>query len=195
MKIRAYVIVAAVLFFSLPSFADSFSEWHDFSRSPAAVVFKNELKKYAVDYLQGKKCVLKNTCSFPHILARHGVFVTVIKNRKVRGCYGSLDHQTDDFTAAVIFSLKEALRADPRYDPPGADEIEDCDIIVTVTSDLCPVAGIDEVDIRQYGVILEKGDMRTVIVPAEFKTYESLRRIIASVKPDMIYSFKAVTIK
>lgn len=195
MKIRPFAVLCVSVIFVIQSHADTFPEWSSFSKSGAAVLFKKELKTCAVRYLHHESCAITGTYNFPRILGRHGVFVTIVKGRKVRGCYGSLDHQTDEFAAAVIFSLKEALRGDPRYTPPGAEEIYDCDIIVTITSDLRPVSGIDEIDIRNEGVILEKGESRTVIVPAEFQTYESLRRIVKSVRPDMIYSFKAVTIK
>lgn len=133
--------------------------------------------------------------STPSFYGSLGIFVTLKKGNRVRGCYGSFSHSYDNISMVLMDYMKGALRNDPRYLPLGIEELADTSIIVTITSRPQPVEDIYMVDLLKYGVMITfENGTSIIIVPAEFKTHSFLINSIRNRKVANISAFRSVTI-
>ncbi len=131
----------------------------------------------------------------PPYFGRLGIFITLKKGKKVRGCFGAFSHWTDDIAALLGDYLAGALTRDPRYDPLDVSELADTEIIMTVTSPPFAVGEIYGMNVKEYGFMLQcsKGE-NYIFVPAEIRQLSFVDRL-ASEKSCQISAFKAVTIR
>ncbi len=132
----------------------------------------------------------------PPFFGRLGIFVTLLKEGRVRGCYGAFHHRSDDLRSVLTSYIRGALRYDPRYKPLGIEEGGEADIIITIASQPLMVNSIYSVDISRYGIIisLENGTS-LLFVPSEIKTHDYLKRRLGRRKTTGVSAFRAVTIK
>ncbi len=192
-SITLCIIIAAT---AIPA-ADSsaLEEWRVFSRLPESGVLIAWLRENARLSLERKSMDFPLSIKLPELNGRAGMFITLIKKGKVRGCFGALYHDSDDTAGLFLRYLKGALYMDPRYAPIEPSELDDTSIIVTITSFPEPVDDINNVDIGSFGVFIECGAGEwAVVVPAEFKTSMKIESLYG--KSDCRYSkFRAVTIR
>lgn len=93
-----------------------------------------------------------------------GVFVTLRKFRRLRGCIGSLDASAT-LADAVRDAAIGAATGDPRFPPVALGELSDLSIEVSVLSAPCPMRSIDELDLETHGVIVRLGNRRGLFLP------------------------------
>ena len=95
-----------------------------------------------------------------------GVFVTIKRRGKLRGCLGTL--QCDRGLAGeVARCAADAAGEDPRFPPVAADELPELSIEVSV---LGPLESIDAGDphaitIGRHGLVAEQGSRRGLLLP------------------------------
>lgn len=90
-----------------------------------------------------------------------GVFVTVRRrNRKLRGCVGTIVPVGANLLAETWRNARLAALQDSRFPPVTADELTDLCFEVSVLHSIEAVASVDELDPRRYGVIVSTGDGR-----------------------------------
>ena len=153
------------------------------------------LRENAVSIQKKEKNYEPLPVGLPAMLGRSGLFITLMKKGKVRGCFGAFDHSETDIEVMLRDYLKGALSYDPRYKPLEKHELEETEIIVTVASFPEHVESLNKVDISRSGVLIECDDSEgIVIVPAEFRTASRLNRNNRYTNC-RISSFKAVTIR
>ncbi|HPS56786.1 MAG TPA: AMMECR1 domain-containing protein [Spirochaetota bacterium] len=170
-------------------------QWNKFSHTPASRELLVWLKKCAFRSLNGETADPAFQFELPELSGRAGMFITLVRRGKVRGCYGAFDHEPASTKEIFLQYLRGALYLDPRYRPIESAELEDTEIIVTLTSYPEPVDDPNNIDIALFGMFIECDDQPgRVIVPAEFRT---LSRVTAlAEKNDCRYSkFRAVTIR
>jgi AmmeMemoRadiSam system protein A len=93
-----------------------------------------------------------------------GLFVTLHRGGRLRGCIGTLS-PTGDLTRVVSeFALRAALE-DPRFPPLEERELGECAIEISVLTAPRPVAGPEEIEIGRDGLILELGGRRGLLLP------------------------------
>lgn len=194
--------LSALLIFALTtislyawSTSDPIEQWSEFSRSKERILFMKWLRGNAVSIHRKEKNSEPLPVELPAVYGRSGLFITLMKNGKIRGCFGAFDHSEPDISLMLKDYLKGALSYDPRYKPLESHELNETEIIVTAASSPKQVGTLNKVDISRYGVLIEcDNSAGTVIVPAEFKTASRLNK-------DNIYSncrissFRAVTIR
>lgn len=195
---RRYVIpVILLLACSLLSGTDSspLDLWKAFSRSPECRKLTAWLRLNAESILLKKNTGAGLPVSVPGLSGRAGMFITLIKKGKVRGCYGAFHHESGDTAEIFLDYLEGALFRDPRYRPLEPSELADTEIVVTITSYPEPADDINNIDISSCGVFIEcDGTSGMVIVPAEFRTISRITALGG--KSDCRYSrFRAVTIR
>jgi AmmeMemoRadiSam system protein A len=101
----------------------------------------------------------------PDLPARAGVFVTLHEHGQLRGCIGTIAPTRDTVAEEVIGNAVEAATRDPRFPPVTAEELADLDVKVDVLHAPEPVAGLDELDPRTYGVIVSCGWRKGLLLP------------------------------
>ncbi len=175
-KLSALLIFAlTVILLCAWSSGDPVEQWTEFSRSQEKIIFMKWLRENAVSIQKKEKNYEPLPVELPAVHGRSGLFITLMKKGKVRGCFGAFDHSEPDITLMLREYLKGALSYDPRYKPLERHELEATEIIVTVASFPEQVEGLNKVDISRFGVLIECDDSAaTVIVPAEFRTASRL---------------------
>jgi AMMECR1 domain-containing protein len=130
-----------------------------------------EILRYARAVLEqttGASSQLKPTvASLP---VQSGLFVTLVKDKKVRGCYGSLTPQGQTITAQVKEYVEGAARLDFRHTPVRASEVKHIAIIISFIDSVEPVSSISEVDPKTEGLLVRNGDRAAVLLPGEART-------------------------
>ena len=96
---------------------------------------------------------------------RAGVFVSLHKHGELRGCIGTIEGVQRDLEHEVIQNAISAATRDPRFPPVRAEELPDLEISVDVLGEPERIEGLDELDPRVYGVIVERGNRRGLLLP------------------------------
>ncbi len=96
---------------------------------------------------------------------RAGVFVSIHKDGKLRGCIGTFLPTRNCIAEEIIQNAVSAATRDPRFDPVTADELEWLEINVDVLSAPERIRGPEELDVKRYGVIVSSGSRRGLLLP------------------------------
>ncbi len=197
MKKLSALLIFALTVISLCAWGsgDPIEQWTEFSRSKGKILFMKWRRENAVSIQKKEKNYEPLPVELPAVHGRSGLFITLMKKGKVRGCFGAFDHSETDIEVMLRDYLKGALSYDPRYKPLEKHELEETEIIVTVASFPEHVESLNKVDISRSGVLIECDDSAaTVIVPAEFRTSSRLNWNNRYTNC-RISSFRAVTIR
>ncbi len=170
------------------------SEWRDFSGRPECKKLLQWLRCQARARLTGTRCGERLVAATPDYFGRLGMFVTLKKGSRVRGCFGAFSHGITDTGSLLNDYLAGALTRDPRYNPLDVAELADTRIIITVTSQPLPVNDIDSIDARNFGITVMCGNETTVYVPAEIKSTSYIGKKIRG-SACQISMFRAVTLQ
>ena len=96
---------------------------------------------------------------------RAGVFVSIHKDGKLRGCIGTFLPTRECIAKEIISNAVSASTRDPRFDPIGPEELKWLEINVDVLSTPEPIGGQEELDVKRYGVIVSSGSRRGLLLP------------------------------
>jgi MEMO1 family protein len=128
---------------------------------PIAELAKDTVEKYVKE---GKRPPLPATLT-PEMKEKAGVFVSIHKLGDLRGCIGTFEPQQRNVASEVITNAVSAATRDPRFDPITPDELKDLDYSVDVLTSPVPVADASKLDAKKYGVIVESGWRRGLLLP------------------------------
>ena len=101
----------------------------------------------------------------PELEARAGAFICLKKNGQLRGCIGTIEATQANLGEEIIQNSISAALRDPRFEPVGEDELDDLEYTVDVLSAAEPVKDLAELDSKKYGVIVESGYKRGLLLP------------------------------
>lgn len=96
---------------------------------------------------------------------RAGVFVSLKKDGRLRGCIGTISPTAESIAAEIMHNAVSAGTEDPRFDPVEEDELPQLVYSVDVLGEPEPISSMDELDPRRYGVIVTKGHRRGLLLP------------------------------
>ena len=96
---------------------------------------------------------------------RAGVFVSIHKFGKLRGCIGTIMPVTGSIAKEIIRNAVSASTQDPRFDPIEEDELKWLEINVDVLGKPEKISGLHELDVKRYGVIVSCGRKRGLLLP------------------------------
>lgn len=96
---------------------------------------------------------------------RAGAFVSLHERGELRGCIGTIGPTQPDLAREIIRNGVLAASEDPRFPPVSSDELDYLDYSVDVLEEPEPAAGLDDLDVREYGVIVSKGWRRGLLLP------------------------------
>ena len=92
-----------------------------------------------------------------------GVFVTLYRGGKLRGCMGQVENPGPLAEAVVRAALNSALH-DPRFSPVGVEEVASLEIEISVLSPLEPVAP-DAIIAGRHGLLVVRHPFRGLLLP------------------------------
>ena len=100
---------------------------------------------------------LKSTCA--------GVFVCLKIQGGLRGCIGTIEPVRHSVAQEIIENAISASVRDPRFLPVDVDELPALEMSVDVLMPPERVDDIDDLDAKRYGVIVESGQRRGLLLP------------------------------
>ena len=125
---------------------------------------------------------------------RAACFVTLKKHGELRGCIGTLEPAETSLGTEIARNAHSSAMRDPRFPPVTGDECEaiTCSVDVLSVSEPCTV---EDLDPQLYGVIVEAGFRRGVLLPAlagvdtaEAQVSIALQK--AGISPDQSYDLR-----
>jgi len=98
--------------------------------------------------------------------ARAGVFVSIhLNDGSLRGCIGTFEPLTPNIASEIIENAVSAATRDPRFPPISPAELPSLRISVDVLSPPEPCYSLDDLDPKRYGVIVQSGGRRGLLLP------------------------------
>ena len=101
----------------------------------------------------------------PEMMERAGVFVSLKVGGMLRGCIGTYEPAKANVAEEVITNAISSATRDPRFPPVSAGELADLDYSVDLLTTPEPVAGEAELDPKRYGLIVESGGRKGLLLP------------------------------
>jgi AmmeMemoRadiSam system protein A len=134
----------------------------------------------------------------PEMKQQAGAFVSLHKQGALRGCIGTLEPMRPNAAQEIIQNAISAATRDPRFPPVQASELDDLEISVDVLSPAELIESIAELDPKRYGVIVQSGWRRGVLLPdlegidtAEYQVQIARRKAgIGAHEPVQLYRFE-----
>ncbi len=93
-----------------------------------------------------------------------GVFVTLEKQGRLRGCIGYIE-PVKPLLSAVQEMAAAAAFHDPRFPPLRKEELPDLDIEISILSPIRRINSIEEIEVGKHGLIMERGAARGLLLP------------------------------
>ncbi len=108
---------------------------------------------------------VKEDCPKELFDTQAGVFVSIHEDGELRGCIGTIAPTRDCLAEEIVGNAIAASTRDPRFPPIQEEELEDLVISVDVLGEAEPVNSLMDLDVKRYGVIVEKGFRRGLLLP------------------------------
>lgn len=94
-----------------------------------------------------------------------GVFVSLKKDGRLRGCIGTIEPASDSVAEEIIYNAVSAAIGDSRFSPVTKEEVPELDVSVDVLSLPEKVDSMEELDPQKFGVIVSCGNLRGLLLP------------------------------
>lgn len=101
----------------------------------------------------------------PEMVERAGVFVSLKVGGLLRGCIGTYEPTKANVAEEVVENAISSATRDPRFPPVSAGELADLDYSVDVLTAPEPVESEAELDPKRYGLIVESGGRKGLLLP------------------------------
>jgi len=124
-----------------------------------------KLAKEAVETYVKKQEPPRSVELTPEMKERAGVFVSIKKLGQLRGCIGTFDPAQSNVAAEIRRNAISSSTRDTRFPPVTVDELPDLVYSVDVLTQPEPVADMQQLDPVRYGVIVESGQRRGLLLP------------------------------
>jgi AmmeMemoRadiSam system protein A len=123
-------------------------------------------RKTIESYVREKRTIEPPERLVPEMQGRAGTFVSLHDSRgNLRGCIGTIEPRQPAVAQEVIQNAISAATRDPRFPPVQPEELEGLDIKVDVLTEPEPIDSMDQLDPKRYGVIVESGWRRGLLLP------------------------------
>ncbi len=114
----------------------------------------------------------------PEMRERAGVFVSLHKHGQLRGCIGTFEPAKDNVAEEIIANAISASTMDPRFPAVTESELGDLEYSVDVLTAPEPIIDLSQLDPVEYGVIVESGWRRGLLLP-DLEDVDSVEEQIA----------------
>lgn len=125
-----------------------------------------KLARKSLEYYLKQHEIMPEPKSLPALFTQKaGVFVSLKKDGRLRGCIGTFLPSQQNIAAEIIHNAVLAAMQDPRFTPVSLEELSDIDISVDVLSEPEHIESADKLDPERYGVIVKKGTRSGLLLP------------------------------
>lgn len=94
-----------------------------------------------------------------------GVFVTVKKNGRLRGCIGTIFPMESSIAKEIIKNAISSAASDFRFSPVSVEELPELEYSVDVLKQPETIINKDQLDVKRFGVIVSNGRKRGLLLP------------------------------
>jgi AmmeMemoRadiSam system protein A/AmmeMemoRadiSam system protein B len=101
----------------------------------------------------------------PEMKEKAGVFVSIKKHGQLRGCIGTFEPKHPNVAGEIIDNAVSSATHDPRFPPVTPEELPDLSYSVDVLTRPEPAESEEELDPVRYGIIVESGKRRGLLLP------------------------------
>ncbi len=123
------------------------------------------LAREAIERYVRDRVVIRPEISTPEMNERAGVFVSLHKNGELRGCIGTFEPTCENVAEEVVSNAISAATRDPRFGAVAVEELDNLEYKVDILSRPEPVEEVSGLDPKRYGVIVESGWRRGLLLP------------------------------
>jgi len=113
----------------------------------------------------GNKLTVPNGLADELLKERAGVFVSIHKDGRLRGCVGTISPTTPSIAAEIIQNAISAGLSDDRFASVTSEELPYLTYKVDVLSASEKISGPEQLDVKRYGVIVTSGMKRGLLLP------------------------------
>ena len=124
-----------------------------------------QLARQAVESYVQKHVVISPGELVPEMRERAGVFVSLKRHGQLRGCIGTFEPTQGSVAEEVIQNAISSATSDPRFSPVSPSELGSIDYSVDVLTRPEPVDDKTLLDPKKYGVIVQAGSRRGLLLP------------------------------
>lgn len=100
-----------------------------------------------------------------YLRCKAGVFVSLKRGSVLRGCIGTIDPMQDTVAEEIIRNAISAATQDMRFEPVSEQELQSLSYSVDILNEAEPVTDANCLDPEAYGVIVESGNRRGLLLP------------------------------
>lgn len=130
------------------------------SYSPLVTLAKKAVENYI---REGKTLKAKEFNA--EMREKAGVFVSIKKMGKLRGCIGTFEPRYESIAEETVANAISAATSDPRFRPVSPIELDQLQYSVDVLSKPELVDDMQNLDPKKYGVIVESGFRKGLLLP------------------------------
>jgi MEMO1 family protein len=121
-------------------------------------------REAAEEWVKKRKIIHPENLS-PEMKEQAGTFVCVKKFGELRGCIGTFEPTMANVAEEIISNAIGTVSRDPRFEPVLSIELKDLEYTVDVLTHPEPVTSKQELDPKKYGIIVESGYRRGLLLP------------------------------
>lgn len=101
----------------------------------------------------------------PELRRKAGVFVCLKSGGMLRGCIGTYNPSEASIAKETVRNAIAAATSDPRFPCIVPEELDKIEYTVDVLTEPEPISGIQDLDPKIYGVIVQSGSRRGLLLP------------------------------
>lgn len=144
-----------------------FLEWEkqdarETDEDPYAALARRSLTSWI---MEGRRLVVPAGLPEEMTARRAGVFVSLHEKGELRGCIGTISPVTGSIAEEIIQNAVSAATEDPRFPPVRRRELSRLTVGVDVLGPSEEIDSPEELDVKQYGVIVTNGFRRGLLLP------------------------------
>lgn len=124
------------------------------------------------------------------LLEHRGAFVTIYKNKSLRGCIGLIESDQPLINVVNDMAIQAATR-DPRFVPISIEELDKISLEISVMSPIEQITDPKQIEVGKHGLIIRKGYNSGLLLPQVAVEYNWNREqfleqtcVKAGLKPD-----------
>ncbi len=153
------------------------------------------LARRAVEHYVRSRDLLAPPADPPPLLQDPGAaFVTLRLGRALRGCIGTLAPSKPTLAHEIVANAVAAASSDPRFPPVEVHELAALLYEVDLVRTPEPVADQSPLDPEQYGVVVEAGGRRGVLLPGIEGITSSHQQVVIARAKGLILPSESVTL-
>lgn len=100
----------------------------------------------------------------PALREPKGVFVTLHRHGRLRGCIGYLE-AVKPLGQAVAEMAQAAAFHDPRFPPLSAAELPEVELEISILTPMRRIEDVQEIEVGRHGLYIERGLCRGLLLP------------------------------